>query len=92
MNFGQNIYKSYNTGKPKIAGANGEFGHEIGQGRLNWIVYTDIKVALLVNPKTNMRIEAGWMRRTQETLSSSSATQYFYVGFKTALFNYYTDY
>jgi len=92
MNYGQNIFKSYNYGKPKISGTDGDFGHEIGQGKFTSVFYSDLKVALMVNPKTNMRIEAGWMRRAQETLTNSNNTQYFYIGFKTALFNYYTDY
>lgn len=92
VNFGQNIFLSYNTGKPKISGPDGDFGHTIGQGQWNSIMYTDLKVALLVNPNTNMRIEVGWMRRAQETLTSTAKTQFFYIGFKTALFNYYTDY
>ena len=92
INFGQNIFLSYNTGKPKIDGPDGDFGHTIGQGQWNSVMYTDLKVALLVNPHTNMRVEVGWMRRSQETLTTTNNTQYFYIGFKTALFNYYTDY
>ncbi len=92
INYGQNIFLSYNNNKAKISGENGDFGHTIAQGRKNSIYYSDIKVSLLVNPKTNMRIETGWMRRAQETTAASNHTQYFYIGFKTALFNYYTDY
>ena len=88
----QNIFLSYNNNKAKISGENGEFGHTIAQGRKNSIYYTDLKVSFLVNPKTNMRIETGWMRRAQETNTTNNLTQYFYIGFRTALFNYYTDY
>ncbi len=92
VNWGGNIFLSYNTNKAQIPGAEPEFGHQIGQGLVNTLWYSDVKVAYLVNPNNNMRFEMGWMKRDQRTYNTVALTNYFYIGLKTALFNYYTDF
>lgn len=91
-NFGQNVNLSYNYNRAKISGENGDFGHEIGQGLKNTLLYTDIKMAYLVNPKTNLRIELGWMTRQQNNAIATNNISYVYFGLRSALHNYYYDF
>jgi hypothetical protein len=91
INNGTDIYKSYNDNKPR------ETGVELLQGIKTKTLFGDIKIGFLVNPVTNLRFEIGANIRkiTPEkelpTLKSNT-TKYIYVGLKTDLFNYYSDF
>jgi hypothetical protein len=92
INYGQNVNLNYNYNRAQISGDNGDFGHEIGQGLRNTLLYTDIKMAYLVNPKTNLRIELGWMTRQHATSLAADNVSYLYFGLRSALYNYYYDF
>ncbi|MCX6183230.1 MAG: hypothetical protein NT150_15060 [Bacteroidetes bacterium] len=92
VNFGQNVNLNYNYNRAKISGTDGDFGHQIGQGLRNTLLYTDIKVAYLVNPKTNLRVELGWMTRQQSNALMTSDLSYLYFGLRSSLYNYYYDF
>jgi hypothetical protein len=85
VNYGQNIYRSYNDGK-------NEFGNNILQGHLQQILYAEFKVATLINPKWNMYFEAGIRHRKQSNNIESKQSDYIFIGFNTALYNKYREY
>ena len=92
INYGQNVNLSYNYNRAKISGDLGDFGHTIGQGIQNTLLYTDLKVAYLINPSTNLRIEFGWMTRQQVSSIINSNVSYLYFGMRCALFNHNYDF
>jgi len=92
LNFGQNVNLSYNYNRAIILPNNPEFGYQIGEGLRNTLLYTDVKVAYLVNPKTNLRLEVGWMTREHSTPLGTDNVNYIYFGLRSALFNYYYDF
>jgi hypothetical protein len=88
VDFGQNIYENY-TG-PTVQ----PYGNYTTQGLFTTLIYKEFRMDYLVNPSYNMNIEVGFSLRSQ--ISSPAAavptTNWFYVGFKTALFNHYYDF
>ena len=57
-NQGKNIFKPYTTIK-------NEEGHFIGQGIKTDLIYFDNRLAFLINPKTNLRLELGAIYRNE---------------------------
>lgn len=55
-NMGGNIWLDYNTAPNK-------YGNNIGQGVKNNVYFADAKVAYVLNPKYNLRVEAGYTQR-----------------------------
>lgn len=64
----------------------------LGQGPFTKLFYADYSIAYLVNPKTNMRIEAGYISRQAEIERKNHNTSYFYLSFITSLTNMYYDF
>ncbi|WP_437920247.1 gliding motility protein RemB [Sphingobacterium sp. LRF_L2] len=56
LNMGGDIFQDYRT-------APNEYGNDIGQGVKNNVFYADAKVAYVLNPKYNLRLEAGYTQR-----------------------------
>ncbi len=89
-NFGTNVYKSYTT-RTK------EYGNEVGQGIATSTFLTDAKIAYLVNPKTNLRLELGvTLRRfktaTEKGTLQNETTKYIYFGLHSDIANRYFDF
>lgn len=89
-NYGLNVYKNYITRTL-------EYGNKIGQGIKTHTLYADAKVAYLLNPKTNLRIEAGLILRRFKTALEvnnlkNETTKYFYFGLHTDIANRYFDF
>jgi hypothetical protein len=85
MNFGNDIYKPYNT-------RNGEYFHFLGQGEQNRLVFTEFKVNYIIYPKINLQMELGVRNRIVTTPNKSEASFMIIFGLKTALFNVYDDF
>ncbi|MEP7168911.1 MAG: hypothetical protein ABI855_06025 [Bacteroidota bacterium] len=85
INYGQNIFQSYNT-RPN------EYGNRAGQGMKTKQLYTDVKIGYLVNPKTNLVLECGATSRIAKNITGSHQTTFFYFGIKTNLNNRYFDF
>jgi hypothetical protein len=89
-NWGRNIYLSYNTRES-------DNNNEIAQGVRTTVLVADGKIAYVVNPTYNMRIEAGLTARqfnpaiTTPELQEDN-TLWFTFGLRTALFNNYFDF
>ncbi|MFI5218011.1 MAG: hypothetical protein ACHQNT_00895 [Bacteroidia bacterium] len=85
INYGQDVWQSYFT-HPN------EYGNEVGQGLKTKQLYTDFKFTYLVNPKSNLRVEAGLVNRIAKNELGKNETLYFYFGIRTALTNRYYDF
>lgn len=91
LNYGGNIYRSYND---KRAYDNGV---KIGQGNKTTVFIVDLQAAYLVNPQMNMKFFVSYIYRsfdpTQETESTfKQSTNWFSIGLRADLFNWYFDY
>jgi hypothetical protein len=89
-NWGTDVYQDYKDREQ-------EYGNEIGQGVNTKILYTDLKVGYLFNPKTNLRFQLGFTYRKfspeiETDNLKENTTKYFYVGFSTSLTNRYHDF
>ncbi len=64
----------------------------IGNGAQTNLKYNDISIAYLINPRTNMRIEAGYIYRNATILRNNYDTNFIYISFITSLVNWYYDF
>ena len=90
VNYGGDIYKSYDT---RIK----DYGNEVGQGAKATILNSDLQVAYLINPTTDLKVFAGIVYRqfTPEeatTTFTDEKTTWFTFGLKVNLFNWYLDF
>ena len=89
-NYGTNVYKSY-TSRIK------DYGNRVGQGIATSTFLTDAKIAYLVNPKTNLRLELGvTLRRFKTAIEKGTlqneTTKYIYFGLHSDIANRYFDF
>ncbi|MEX1189480.1 MAG: hypothetical protein WED33_09495 [Bacteroidia bacterium] len=68
------------------------YGNAIGQGLKNTVMFTDLTASYLINSKTNMRLEAGVSRRTQQNDRINTSTIWLFFSFKTTIPNRYYDF
>ena len=92
VNYGGNIFYTYNTNRYDPLGDGGEFGHEIGQGMSNTLQITDLKYSYWVNPNANVFFDLGVINRQLTNSNVSDRNLYLYVAFRTALDNFYYDF
>lgn len=85
INMGHNIFLNYET-HPN------ENGNWVGQGIKTKQLYAEIELAYLVNPSTNLRIEAGVTNRQTSNINGKSNTLLVYFGLRTSLSNRYYDF
>lgn len=85
LNFGNDLYQSYLS-------RYSEYGNYVGQGLKTTLIYEDIRLVYIVNPKTNLNIEVGFSNRSESNTLSSIKSNFFYIGFKTSLTNSYYDF
>ncbi|MDD4374298.1 MAG: hypothetical protein PHG67_10300 [Bacteroidales bacterium] len=88
VSYGSDIFKSYNDAPDGVATTN----VYIGQGLESVLFHGELRLGYLLNPKTNMRLEARFIYREQGPLRDKLETSWFMVGFKTALRNLYGDF
>jgi hypothetical protein len=86
-NYGKDIFKSYDEGRPD------DYGNKIAQGTGSKLLYGDLKVSYMLNPKYNLRIEASTIYR-QETLAYGYQynANWFQFGLRSSFRNIYTDF
>ena len=84
-NYGKDIFLSYNTRES-------DFGNSIGQGVKTNLYYAEAKVAYLLNPKTNLRIEAGAIARRESNALFARNTSWLTIGLRGSFRNLYTDF
>ena len=85
FNLGNNIFQSYDT-------RNSEYGHYFFDGLKSTLTTIDLRLNYLINPKTNLVIEAGMTMRNFKNSIQNDLSTVFYFGIRTSLENYYFDY
>ena len=90
-NYGGNIYKSYDVGRPYDKGV------KVGQGNKTNVFIADIQGGYVVNPMTNLKFFGSFLYRnfdpTQETATTfKQSTTWFTIGLRSDIFNWYFDY
>ena len=91
LNYGGNIYKDYDDNRPFDTQVN------IGQGNKTMIVIADFQAGYLINPATNLKFFGSYIYRnfdpTKNTASTfKENTNWFSIGLRADLFNWYFDY
>jgi hypothetical protein len=84
-NFGKDIFKGSGT-------MTAESGSTIGQGVKTNLYYAQGKVAYLINPKTNLRVEVGAIARRESNSIAARNTSWLTVGLRGSFRNLYTDF
>jgi hypothetical protein len=84
LNYGKDIFNVY-TDPAR------EEGNYTGQGLTTNLVYLDGKVAFLLNPKYNLRIEFSAIYRTENNTQFNDKTTWFSIGLRSSFRNLYTD-
>lgn len=84
-NLGQDIFKSYDT-------RTRELGNITGQGIKTQYRFLDLRVAYTINPKTNLRLEAGFIRRKESNSLKMEETNFVTFGLRGSFRNLYSDY
>jgi hypothetical protein len=84
LNYGKDIFQVYS--QPAKA-----FGNYIGQGLTTNMVYLEGKIAYLLNPKYNLRLELGGIYRTEKNTSFNDKTAMITFGLRSSFRNLYTD-
>jgi hypothetical protein len=91
FNYGGNIYKDYDEKRPYDSGV------KVGQGNKTAVFIADIQGGFLVNPATNLKLFASYIYRsfdpTQNTATTfNQSTNWFTLGLRADVFNWYFDY
>jgi len=91
LNYGGNIYLSYNDFRPTDTGV------VVGQGNETMVFIADLQAGYVINPTTNLKLFANLIFRNFDPATvtdtvTSSATTWFSIGVRTDIFNWYFDY
>ena len=88
--WGKDIFKSdYDASRP---GHEFSSGNTLAQGVRTTLWYKMITLGYIINPVTNMVIEAGVQQRTETSFLAKTNNTYIFVAFRTKLFNHYYDF
>lgn len=85
LNYGQNIFKSYNT-------AAKQYDNYVGQGIKTDFYYAEGKIAYLVNPRYNLRLEVGAIYRDEKNSLYNNKTTMLTIGLRSSFRNIYHDF
>jgi hypothetical protein len=85
MNYGKNIYLSYET---RVQ----EYDNHVGQGIETTLIYNDISASFLINPAYNLNLAIGYTNRNTRNENDTQNTNYIYIGLRTSLSNKYYDF
>ncbi|QJD97574.1 capsule assembly Wzi family protein [Mucilaginibacter robiniae] len=99
MNYGKDVFLDYRT-QARYTGpfdptlfnnAYATNGNYIGQGLTTHMYYAEGKVAYLLNPKYNLRIELGALYRRETNTSFTDNTRMLTIGVRSSFRNLYQD-
>jgi hypothetical protein len=85
VNYGNNVLNSYET-RPN------EYGNETLQGLETTVINGELRLWYLLNPMSNMVVEAGTRIRQTDNRYGKNETVFVYFGIKTNLTNRYFDF
>lgn len=96
LNYGKDIFKNYNApARPYIdqngLGQNESFGNFTGQGLSTTMYYLEGKVAYVLNPKYNLRIELGLLYRDEKSSIFDYNAGMVTIGLRSSFRQLYTD-
>lgn len=94
LNWGKDIFELYtNTARPQTTQNNavGSYGNYTGQGLTTNMVYLEGKVAFLLNPKYNLRIELGGIYRTENNAQFRDRATWLTIGLRSSFRQIYND-
>lgn len=83
-NVGKNILASYNS-------RDKEYGNKLLQGIPASLLFIDARLAYLLNPKINMRLELGYSYRNEMIDGTANVTNIFTFGLRSSFRNLYFD-
>jgi hypothetical protein len=91
FNYGGDIYRDYEEGRPYDTGV------VVGQGNKTDVFIADLQAGYLINPATNMKLFGSFIYRnftpaTETDLAVKESTTWFSVGLRCDIFNWYFDY
>lgn len=91
FNYGGNIYKDYDEKRALNSGV------KVGQGNKTAVFITDIQAGYLINPATNLKLFGSYIYRsfdpTKNTATTfNESTNWFTLGIRSDVFNWYFDY
>jgi hypothetical protein len=82
LNYGENILL------PEVT----SLGDNTGQGLSTSFKYAEGRISFLINPKTNLRLEAGAILRQEENVQSDNKTVWITFGLRSTFRDLYTDF
>jgi hypothetical protein len=85
QNYGKDIFQNYDN--PAKA-----TGNYIGQGLATNLYYTEGRVSYLLNPKYNLRLEAGGVYRRETNSVDASSAKWLTIGLRSTFRNLYQDF
>lgn len=84
--FGKNIYISY------ASRTGGDYNHFTTEGFQTKLTTASLRVAYIIDPQMDLKIELGFADRIVQTNWATTNTPYIFIGIKTDLSNLYSDY
>ncbi len=85
VSYGGDLYESYRNRE-------GTYGHKIGQGLKNALVFNDLSASYIINSKINLQGKIGYMMRHNYNRLFQDNANYFYLGLSTQLWSRNYDY
>jgi hypothetical protein len=85
LNYGKDIYKSYTT---RID----DYGVNIGHGLKTKLFYTEARMAYVLNPKNNLRLELGYIYRKETSSLFDDRQHIINIGLRSSFRNLYSDF
>ncbi|TBX70939.1 gliding motility protein RemB [Flavobacterium silvisoli] len=91
FNYGSDIYRDYDLGRPYDEGVT------TGQGNKTKVFIADIQAGYLINPATNMKLFGSFIYRNfnpavETATAIKESTTWFAIGLRCDIFNWYFDY
>lgn len=84
-NNGKDVFKSYNT-------RNTDYGNQNGQGLKTNLAFLEMNFAYMLNPKYNLRLELGFIKRAETNNMISNKANIFNFGLRSSFRNLYNDF
>jgi hypothetical protein len=91
LNYGKDIFELYTQPARAVGNDDGSVGNYTGQGLTTNMVYLEGKVAYVLNPKYNLRIELDGIYRTEDNAQFRDKTNWITIGLRSSFRNIYTD-
>jgi hypothetical protein len=85
LDYGKNIFIPYGQHVS-------DYGNYIGQGVKTSLIYTETKFSYMINPRYNLRLEAGFVYRKEKNKVGTDLTNLITIGLRSSFKNLYYDF